>query len=208
MSDLTFVLIAIGTWLAVGLITAWWMARRGYRDRRWLFMGAFLGPALALAAGERVERKPEQVLHLERSAPRPHGLRVLVGVDGSAEAQAALDLAVGLLGPYTESLVTAEVVGYDAAEADRDPEVVAAEGRLRSVAERGGHRVTACEILSGPPAEALASYAGQQDVDFVVVGSHGRGLSKRLLGSVAQELLREGSVPVLVTGSHRDVSRK
>lgn len=208
MSDLTLVLIAVGAWLTTGFLTAWWMARRGHLHRGWLFMGAVFGPVLALAASERIQRRPRQLAHMEHAARGPGELRVLVGVDGSAESQAALDLAVGLLAPYTQSLVAAEVVGYDAAESDRDPSVLAARGRLRTAAERSGGRVTACELLSGPPAQALLGYAAAQHIDLIVVGKRGRGLSKRLLGSATQELLRAGDVPVLVAGRRLGVSRR
>ncbi|MFD1661725.1 universal stress protein [Streptomyces caeni] len=206
MRDLTLVLIAVGAWIAIGFLTAWWMARRGHRHPSWLFMGAVFGPVLALVAPMRVLRHPRRLARTETGPRRPGGLRVLVGVDGSAESLAALDLATGLLGPYTESLVAAEVVGYDAAEDDWDGSTVAAKSRLNSAAERSGGRVASCEVLAGPPAQALARYAHEQRIDLIIVGRHGRGLSKRLLGNVAQELVREGTVPVLVAGGRQNPS--
>lgn len=202
------VLLCVGAWVATGLLTAWWMARRGHRRPWWLFMGAVLGPALAAAAGERVQRHPERLSRMETGARGPGELRVLVGVDGSDESQAALDLAVELLGPYADSLVAAEVVGYDAAEDGWDPSIVAAKSRLSTAAEQSGGRVTECDVLSGPPAQALMSYATEQDIDLIVVGTHGRGLSRRLLGNVAQELLRQSTVPVLVAGPHQHATRR
>ncbi|MCI0385047.1 universal stress protein [Streptomyces sp. CNQ085] len=206
MGDLSYVLIAVFVWIATGLLTAWWMARRGHGGPGWLFMGVVFGPVLALVAGERVRRRPTRVARTEAGPHGPGRLRVLVGVDGSPESETALGLAVGLLGPYTETLVAAQVVDYDAAELDWQGRIVEAKDRLSAVAEEAGGRVTACEILAGPPAAALARFAVENDIDVVVVGRHGRGLSKRLLGDVARELLRDGSVPVLVTGGRRGVS--
>lgn len=49
------------------------------------------------------------------------------------------------------------------------------------------------------PAPAILDYASQEDVDLIVMGSHGRrGLRRLLLGSVAEEVLRTSSVGVLV----------
>ncbi|MGY1452835.1 universal stress protein [Streptomyces sp. SS8] len=206
MGDLWFVLIAVVVWVAAGLLAAWWLARRGHGGPGWLLMGVVFGPVLALVAGERVQRRPTTVARTEAGPRGPGRLRVLVGVDGSPESEAALGLAVSLLGPYTQTLVAAQVVDYDAAELDWQGRIVAAKERLSAVAEEAGGRVTECEILAGPPAAALARFADENDIDVVVVGRHGRGLSKRLLGNVAQELLRDGSVPVLVTGGRRGAS--
>ncbi|MEV0964196.1 MULTISPECIES: universal stress protein [unclassified Streptomyces] len=207
MSDLAFVLVVVGAWIAIGLVTAWWMARRGYHHWGWLLMGAVFGPILALVASERIQpRRGGPLARMEVGAPGPGGLRVLVGVDGSAASQAALDLAVELLGPYAKALVAVEVVGYDAADDAGDPSIAAARSRLAAVAERSGGRVTECDIISGPPAQALVNYAGEQGFDLIVVGTHGSGLSRRLLGNVARELVRQHTVPVLVTGEQRHES--
>ena len=54
-------------------------------------------------------------------------------------------------------------------------------------------------IRLGSPAEALNQVAYDYDCDAIVVGTHGRkGVSKLLLGSVAEELIKTASVPVLV----------
>lgn len=51
----------------------------------------------------------------------------------------------------------------------------------------------------GRPARTIVEYVEDHDVDHVVVGSHGRsGLSRTLLGSVAERVVRRSSVPVTV----------
>ena len=55
------------------------------------------------------------------------------------------------------------------------------------------------QVLCWPPAEAIASYAGENDVDIVVMSSHGRsGLSRWSHGSVAEKVFRASCVPVLM----------
>lgn len=56
---------------------------------------------------------------------------------------------------------------------------------------------TATEV--GRPSRAIVDYADQHDVDHVVMGSHGReGVSRILLGSVAEAVMRRSSVPVTI----------
>ncbi|SFR60111.1 Nucleotide-binding universal stress protein, UspA family [Halogeometricum rufum] len=51
----------------------------------------------------------------------------------------------------------------------------------------------------GRPAAAILEVAREGDVDHVVVGSHGReGISRILLGSVAEAVVRRSPVPVTV----------
>ena len=43
------------------------------------------------------------------------------------------------------------------------------------------------------------TYAEENDIDHIVVGSHGRGgVSRMLLGSVAETVARRSSVPVTI----------
>jgi nucleotide-binding universal stress UspA family protein len=57
--------------------------------------------------------------------------------------------------------------------------------------------ITSWEVLHGTPFLAIAGAVLPGDV--IVMASHGRhGVERKLLGSVAEKLLREGSVPVLL----------
>jgi nucleotide-binding universal stress UspA family protein len=57
-------------------------------------------------------------------------------------------------------------------------------------------------VLDGHPAEEIDKYAGSQDIDLVVIGSHGRkGLDRLLIGSVADNVVRGSKVPVLIVRS-------
>jgi len=62
------------------------------------------------------------------------------------------------------------------------------------------------EQVSGEaPAEAIVSYADDHDMDLVVMGTHGRrGLQRLLIGSVAEEVLRTASCPVLTVRAGED----
>lgn len=53
-------------------------------------------------------------------------------------------------------------------------------------------------LVKGTAPSAINEYAQQQQVDLIVMGTHGRsGLSRLLLGSVAEDVLRHASCPVM-----------
>ncbi len=55
------------------------------------------------------------------------------------------------------------------------------------------------ERVLGDPAEKIAAVAERDEVDHVVIGSHGRtGVSRVLLGSVAESVVRRVRTPVTV----------
>ena len=55
------------------------------------------------------------------------------------------------------------------------------------------------EVLFGTPAETLADYASKNQVDLILIATHGRsGVSKWVWGSVAERILRSACVPVLM----------
>jgi nucleotide-binding universal stress UspA family protein len=59
--------------------------------------------------------------------------------------------------------------------------------------------VTETKIEYGWPAQCILAAARQQQSDLIVISSHGRGgLSRWILGSVAQKIIRHASIPVLV----------
>lgn len=54
-------------------------------------------------------------------------------------------------------------------------------------------------VIEGKPSHAIAEFARRQGADMIVVGTHGRaGLTRMLLGSTAEHLLREAPCQVLV----------
>lgn len=56
-----------------------------------------------------------------------------------------------------------------------------------------------CQILEGRIAETLAGYAETNNVDLLLIATHGRsGVSRWLMGSVADRVLHSSRVPVLM----------
>src|SRR5688572_1393117 len=125
---------------------------------------------------------------------------VMVPLDGSAQAEQAIPIAVHLAKltgaevrfASVEPPLSIAVMSYDAADPDA---LTVRELRdqlrhyLTSKAEaaRTTHGVrTEISVLRGTPAAALAAYAEAHEVDLIVMTTHGRGgLSRFWLGSVA-----------------------
>lgn len=54
-------------------------------------------------------------------------------------------------------------------------------------------------LLWGHPAEQICKFVKEQDVDLIVIGSHGRtGIRRALLGSVSHAVANQASCPVTI----------
>lgn len=54
------------------------------------------------------------------------------------------------------------------------------------------------ELAAGVPHEVILSYADAHDIDLIVMGTHGRtGDEQRVVGSVAEAVVRHATMPVL-----------
>lgn len=203
MNPVMIVVVAV-SWVLLGLVVGLWMVRRGH-DPRWIPIAMVLGPIFVPIALERVERLPRLAASgpgtiPERPDESPNRPRVLVGLDGSPESQQVLVRIIDLLGPRCGLLMLAEVLWYDATDDTTQTDLTAATERLTSAAAAaaGAGVEVRFEVLAGPPGETLRRFAEDQDMDLIVVGRRGRGLSPHLLGSVASDLIHHAHVPVLV----------
>jgi nucleotide-binding universal stress UspA family protein len=135
---------------------------------------------------------------------------ILVPTDGSDGVEQALEHAIDLARNHDATLHTLYVVDrrlYFAAE-EEDKEGVRkkleAEGResvgqVRELAEEAGLEVVS-EIREGYPDRDIIDYADAEDIDVVVMGTHGRSGRDRLahLGSVTERVVENLHRPVFV----------
>jgi len=64
--------------------------------------------------------------------------------------------------------------------------------------------VTRVEVLRGDPAEEIIKYSESEEIDLIVMGTHGRkGLEKVIFGSVADQVVKNSAVPVMTVNPHR-----
>ena len=141
------------------------------------------------------------------------GKRILVPVDGSEQAHQACEFVLSEF-PGAEMILLHVVnpaeAGYSAQasipsfseewyEQQREQaETLFAEIR-DDVAEQGVDVEVSSDIEVGKPVSVIVEYAEDNDVDQIVMGSHGRsGVSRVLLGSVAETVVRRSPVPVTV----------
>lgn len=54
-------------------------------------------------------------------------------------------------------------------------------------------------VVEGVPHEEIVDYADEEEIDLIVMGTHGAsGEERRLVGSVAEEVVRQAEMPVMV----------
>jgi nucleotide-binding universal stress UspA family protein len=144
---------------------------------------------------------------------------ILVPTDDSEAARAAIEQAVDLAAHLDATVHALYVVDVEAVNYSLGTEQVdrieqgnldemtevkanadAATGRVAEVADAHGVPVEE-HVTAGEPATEIRAVA--EDVaDLIVMGSHGRsGLSRVVLGSVTETVLRNTDLPVLVAGT-------
>lgn len=133
---------------------------------------------------------------------------VLVPTDGSDCADRALGLGVDvataggtalhLLSVISLTAFGAEIGGVPRATtaAERAEELI--EDAVSIAKDAGVGTVSGTVERESSVSRAIRSYVDEQGIDLVVVGTHGRtGFDRYVLGSVAEQLVRTASVPVL-----------
>jgi nucleotide-binding universal stress UspA family protein len=117
--------------------------------------------------------------------------RICCPVDFSEESRAALKVAVDLcrrLGAELSLLHVADPAHPSAAQ----------QAVWRREAEAAGVKAAAVEA-NGDPKKAIAEWAAHNEVDAIVMGTHGRtGRARSLVGSVAESTVRIARCPVMV----------
>lgn len=141
--------------------------------------------------------------------------RILVPTDGSENTQPAIEQAIELASTYDASVHALYVVNTGAMpspEPDfRERYIDEGEriGRqavdaIADAGEAAGVDVTA-SVTRGTPSEEILEYAADNDIDLIVMGTHGRtGMGHFLLGSVAERVIRQSEDPVLVVRTASD----
>lgn len=182
------------------------MATHGYSGlKRW---------ALGSVTDKVVHAAPVPVLvvrgsELPRSAYHFH--RILVPLDGSPLARQALPLAIEMAIQHQAEIVLMTVVVPQMAEfgvgflppSEQDLQAL----RERLLAEMGGfaemlrqHSIVVTPVVvEGLAAESIVDLAERRASDLIVMATHGySGLRRWALGSVADRVLHETKVPLLL----------
>jgi nucleotide-binding universal stress UspA family protein len=160
---------------------------------------------------------PNTVLAKNPKAATDGGVRIkkiLVPFDFGEPAEHALEFAQNLAPQFGASVEALFVVPYLPNAALPIPEMgsiplasyaiedMVADARTRLhealAPEDTRHRYLRKTVTLGDPRAQIIAHAGAEDVDLIVMGTHGRsGATRFLLGSVAERVVREATCPVL-----------
>jgi nucleotide-binding universal stress UspA family protein len=134
------------------------------------------------------------------SSPRTTLQNILAAIDFSSASLTATHYALSIARQYGATLYLTHIA-RDAADTDhawREGQRLTTDllisGELRGVA----HKLL---VGQGEIWDGLAPIVRENNIDMIVVGTHGRaGLAKMLLGSVAERIFRQAPCPVLTVG--------
>jgi nucleotide-binding universal stress UspA family protein len=173
-----------------------------------------------------VDRKSAAPLSFNSSSPAGQALRIdkiLVPVDFSDCSREGLQYAIEFARSFAAKMTVLHVVdlgyskpkdtsrmehlkGFAGASVKKVLKEVRLEMRkfLRSVAF--GRTKANSEITIGPPVEQISDFALANDFDLIITSTHGlTGFKHVLIGSIAEHLVRQSRVPILVVPSHPSV---
>ncbi|MGD2185114.1 MAG: universal stress protein [Desulfobacterales bacterium] len=144
------------------------------------------------------------------ACPLTRGERILVAVDGSVFADAAVDqavslgricnseiFAIGVVDLYPEQMAVAPALVEKMSEEVRQ--------HLERAKQKFDKADMPCEIIvrmGGQPHEFIVQEAKERKIDLILMGTHGRsGIKRLLMGSVAQNVIGHAPCPVMVVPS-------
>jgi nucleotide-binding universal stress UspA family protein len=141
--------------------------------------------------------------------------KIMVPLDGSELAECVLPHVDAFMKGFNLSdvilvrVVEPEMPSYHG-ETRIDSEIMAereakrkssAKDYLNRVATRIKHEgmTVQAEVLVGRVTESLIDYAEKNDIELILIATHGRsGVTRWVMGSVADKILRSANVPVLM----------
>lgn len=147
--------------------------------------------------------------------------QILIATDGSETANEAADFAmemVGCSGAKVYAVYVIDITPYRSVSLDK----IWSKETLDEF-ERAGHEATSyveniakaagaeveSRVLRGHPAEKIVTFAEDNNIDMIIVGSLGKGgYEKVVLGSVSEKVVRHAKVPVLVVRERHKSEKK
>jgi len=149
---------------------------------------------------------------------------ILHATDFSEHSQAALEFASSLASKLDEELLIAHVTypaefasaveadvgvgayplaGAPLSKSELEERNLALKKQLEATTPTLPDVAHRHVLLEGDPADSIVELAKEMNVDQIVMGSHGRqGLSRLLMGSVAELVIRRASCPVTIVKAH------
>jgi nucleotide-binding universal stress UspA family protein len=123
---------------------------------------------------------------------------LLIATDGSELAQKAVEQGLALASALngTATAVTVTEPGNSVVPEENAERILS---RFRDAAEMAGVPCDTLHVKNQCPADGIIDAAKLQGCDLIVMASHGRrGFAKFLLGSQANRVVTQSTIPVLI----------
>jgi universal stress protein A len=142
--------------------------------------------------------------------------QILVATDFSEPAEVAVNYGRDLARAYDATLHVIHVienmlafygpeVGFALTDVEQNIEAAVRHDLESTVAAHQDDRLDVVTTVTrgSNVAHAITEYAGANAIDLIIVGTHGRGaVSRFLMGSVAERVVRSAPCPVLTVRAH------
>ncbi|ELY93756.1 uspA domain protein [Natrialba taiwanensis DSM 12281] len=128
--------------------------------------------------------------------------RILLAIDGSDSSRQAGTYAFDLAAAYDATVYGIHIVETRFGSSDPIRRMLEQQGEesiqdARVQAARASVELVPTE-REGDPAREILDFAAKQDIDLIVLGTHGRaGFDRVVMGSVASDVIREAKQAVL-----------
>ncbi|HEU6440065.1 MAG TPA: universal stress protein [Terriglobales bacterium] len=142
---------------------------------------------------------------------------ILLATDGSPASEPASEQAIDLATQLQARLLVVSVFAASSrpSEASTETAVVDSRDSLTNKAQAIVQRAKAAGadatflVWEGEPGEAIVAASDSENVDLIVVGSHGRGsVGRFFIGSVSDYVVRHAHCPVMVVRGGREAARR
>ena len=147
--------------------------------------------------------------------------QILIATDGSETANEAADFGiemVGCSGAKVYAVYVIDTTPYRSVPLDKiwSKEVLdefeqaghEATSYVEKIGKAAGVEVES-KVLKGHPAEKIVSFAEDNKIDMIIMGSLGKGGYERVvLGSVSEKVLRHAKIPVLIVREKHKSEKK
>ncbi len=150
----------------------------------------------------RHSNTPVLLVHVQPDSipdlPVPPFRSILVALDGSPLSEQVFPITQALGAPLHAEYTLLHVVAPHESGSQRSAAQQYLDASAKQFADADGTVQTAL-IFHDDPAEAIADYAHEHNIDLIVVSTHGRGgLSQLLFGSVSNAVVQEADRAVMV----------
>jgi nucleotide-binding universal stress UspA family protein len=137
---------------------------------------------------------------------------ILIATDGSENTQRAISYGIKIAkmsGAMVYALCVVDIsslsqswtAGWETMYGILKTEAQKAISKVKEYGEASGVKVKEV-LLEGHPSSEIIDFAENNDIDLIVMGTLGKtGLDRFLMGSVAEKVVRNSKVPVMVVRS-------